>query len=60
MKKSMKTGRLITGLVVAGCTLGASPIPPSARATVSDADFNALKSLVQPDERENADAGADQ
>jgi hypothetical protein len=46
MKKNMKTSRLMSGLVAAGCALGAAN-PASVRATVSDADFNALKTLVE-------------
>ncbi|MDR3459316.1 MAG: hypothetical protein P4N60_17945 [Verrucomicrobiae bacterium] len=46
MKTNQKTSRLLFGLVAAGCALGAAH-PPSARATVSDEDFNALKAMVQ-------------
>jgi hypothetical protein len=46
MKKSLKKSRLMLGLVAAGCALGAAQ-PASVQATVSDADFNALKSLVE-------------
>jgi hypothetical protein len=43
MKKTMKTSRLMFGIAAAGCALGAAQ---PACATVSDADFNALKALV--------------
>ena len=45
MKKKMKTSRRLIGLVMAGCMMAAFPARVSA--TVSDADFNALKELVQ-------------
>jgi len=45
MKKTMKTNLRLFGLVIAGCTMAAFPTHVSA--TVSDADFNALKELVQ-------------
>jgi hypothetical protein len=46
MKKSMKTGRIMFGLIAAGCALGVTT-PASIQAAVSDEDFNALKVLVQ-------------
>ena len=46
MKKSLKKSRLVFGLVAAGCAFGALH-PVSVQATVSDADFNALKTLVE-------------
>jgi hypothetical protein len=46
MKKKMKTRRLMLGLAAAGCAAGVA-FPPHAGATVSDADFNALKQQVE-------------
>lgn len=46
MKNKMKICRRLSGLVAAGCALGLM-FPMPAAATVSDADFNALKDLVQ-------------
>ena len=46
MKNKMKICRLLSGLVAAGCALGLM-FPMPVAATVSDADFNALKDLVQ-------------
>jgi hypothetical protein len=46
MKNKMKTSRLILGLAAAGSALGLV-FPMHVAATVSDADFNALKGLVQ-------------
>jgi hypothetical protein len=44
--KNKKNFRRLSGLVAAGCALGLLFTMPAA-ATVSDADFNALKDLVQ-------------
>jgi hypothetical protein len=46
MKKRINTSRWMFGLVAAGCTLGVT-LPPRVSAEVSDADFNALRDLVQ-------------
>src|ERR1700719_3331799 len=46
MKKTMKTSRWLFGLAAAGCALGVA-FPTQVAATVSDADFNALKDMVQ-------------
>src|ERR1017187_5841692 len=46
MKKTMKTRRLMFGLVAAGCVIGMA-LPPRTTAQVSEADFNALKESVQ-------------
>ena len=46
MKNKMRTCRRISGLVAAGCALGLV-FPMHVAATVSDADFNALKDMVQ-------------
>jgi hypothetical protein len=46
MKKTMKTRRLMFGLMAAGCAMGVT-CPTPVAAAVSDADFNALKDLVQ-------------
>jgi hypothetical protein len=46
MKKMMKTNRRLFGLVIAGCVMSAA-FPTHVAATVSDADFNALKEMVQ-------------
>lgn len=46
MKKTTNTYRLALGLLAAGCTIGVTA-PLAASAEVSDADFNALKNLVQ-------------
>jgi hypothetical protein len=46
MKKRIRTSRLISGLVATGCVMGAA-FPTHVAAAVSDADFNALKDLVQ-------------
>jgi hypothetical protein len=46
MKIKIKTSRLISGLLAAGCAMGVI-LPPHVSAAVSDADFNALKDLVQ-------------
>src|SRR5471030_2227335 len=42
----MKIRSLILGAAVAGCATGVT-FPPRTEAVVSDADFNALKNLVQ-------------
>ena len=42
----MKTNRRLFGLVIAGCMMIAA-FPTHVAATVSDADFNALKEMVQ-------------
>jgi len=46
MKKTIKTRRLMIGLVAAAGAVGMG-LPPQATAEVSDADFNALKQMVQ-------------
>jgi hypothetical protein len=46
MKKTMITSRLMFGLVAAGCVMGMI-FPAHVAAAVSDADFNALRDLVQ-------------
>ncbi len=46
MKTNKKTHRLMTGMLTAGCAIGMMSALP-ARAEVSDADFNALKQMVQ-------------
>ncbi len=46
MKKNIKTSRWMSGFVAATCALGAFA-PTSAKAVVSDEDFNALKAMVQ-------------
>jgi hypothetical protein len=46
MKKTIKTRRLMFGLVAASCAMGMT-YPTHIAAAVSDADFNALKNLVQ-------------
>jgi hypothetical protein len=46
MKKKMKTHRFTFGLVAAGCAIWMA-FSPQTTAEVSDADFNALKDLVQ-------------
>jgi len=46
MKKKIKTRRLLFGLMTAGCAMGVT-FPAHVTAAVSDADFNALKDLVQ-------------
>jgi hypothetical protein len=46
MKKTMKTNRRLFGLVIAGCVTSVA-FPTHVAATVSDADFNALKEMVQ-------------
>jgi hypothetical protein len=46
MKKTMKSRRLIIGLTAAGCAMGVT-FPTPVSAAVSDADFNALKDMVQ-------------
>jgi hypothetical protein len=46
MKKTIKTRRLNFGLVIAGCAMGMA-FPKPVSAEVSDADFNALKQMVQ-------------
>jgi len=46
MKKTMKTARLMFGLVAAGCVMG-MVLPPPATAQVSEADFKALQETVQ-------------
>jgi hypothetical protein len=46
MKNQMKTCRWLSGLLAAGCAVGLM-FPMPAAATVSDADFNALKDMVQ-------------
>ena len=46
MNNTMKTRRMIFGLLAAGCITGME-LPPRAAAEVSDADFNALKETVQ-------------
>jgi hypothetical protein len=46
MKNKNKSCRRLSGLVAAGCALGLM-FPMPVTATVSDADFNALKDLVQ-------------
>ncbi len=42
----MKTNRRLFGLVIAGCVMSLA-FPTHVAATVSDADFNALKEMVQ-------------
>jgi hypothetical protein len=44
METTMKTRRMMLGLVAAGCALG---LPPRAAAQVSTVDFNALRDTVQ-------------
>jgi hypothetical protein len=46
MKKKMKIRRLMFGLVTLACVMGVT-FPTRVAATVSDADFNALKQMVQ-------------
>jgi hypothetical protein len=46
MKKTMKTCRLMFGLLAAICVVGMA-LPPRAAAQVSLVDFNALKEVVQ-------------
>jgi hypothetical protein len=46
MKIKNKKSRAMAGLLAAGCAMGVV-LPPRAAAVVSDADFNALKNLVQ-------------
>ena len=46
MKKTTNTSRWLLGLLAVGCAAGPL-LPPSLSAEVSDADFNALKDLVQ-------------
>jgi hypothetical protein len=46
MKNKMKNFRWVSGLLAAGCALGLV-FPMHVAATVGDADFNALKDLVQ-------------
>jgi hypothetical protein len=46
MKMKMKKNRAMSGLLAAGCAMGVI-LPPHVSAVVSDADFNALKNLVQ-------------
>src|SRR5450432_183422 len=46
MKNQMKTCRWLSGLLAAGCAVGLM-FPMPAAAAVSDADFNALKDMVQ-------------
>jgi hypothetical protein len=46
MKKTMKTRRFMFGLLAAGCAMSVA-LPTTITATVSDADFNALKDMVQ-------------
>jgi len=46
MKMTLKSNRWMFGLVAAACTLGMT-LTPCASAEVSDADFNALKEMVQ-------------
>jgi hypothetical protein len=46
MKKTMKTRRLMFGLMTAGCAMWMA-LPPRASAEVSDADFKALQETVQ-------------
>lgn len=46
MKHSLKTRGLISGLMAAGCAMSVA-LPTRTMAEVSDADFNALKELVQ-------------
>ena len=46
MKKKFKSGRWMVGMVAAGSMIGMT-VPTPATAEVSDADFQALKALVQ-------------
>jgi hypothetical protein len=46
MKKKMKKRRLMFGLMAASCAMGVT-FPTHVTAAVSDADFNALKDMVQ-------------
>jgi hypothetical protein len=46
MKKTMKTSRLMAGLMMAGCATWMA-LPPPATAQVSEADFKALQETVQ-------------